>query len=176
MEQRQAGGGEHRLERHRLLAKDAQAAVAHPRRGDEEPQRRLRPQRVEIDLFREDRAQRVHVEGVELIGREEPRRHCGRGVRACSRRDLADARPEVLEARSRLLAPALTPALGEAGRHHDGVDRAGARAAHHVEGEVLLLEQAVEHAPGKGAEGAAALQSERQPSAFARPLGAAGLW
>jgi len=130
---------------------------------------------VEIDLFREDRAQRVHVEGVALIGREQPRRHRGGGVRACPRRDLADARPEVLEARSRLLAPALAPALGEAGRHHDGVDRAGARAAHHVEGEVLL-EQAVEHAPGEGAEGAAALESERQPSALGLPLGAAGRW
>ena len=127
---------------------------------------------VEIDLFREDRAQRVHVEGIELVGREQPRRHRGGGVRACPRRNLADARPEVRKARSRLL----TPALGEAGRHHDGVDRAGGGTAHQVEGEVLLLEQAVEHAPGKGAEGAAALESERQPAGLSLPLGAAGLW
>src|SRR5207249_4443735 len=64
--------------------------------------------------------------------------------------------PERLERAPRPFAAALHVALDEGG----GVHRPGAGAAHPLDGDALVLEEAVEHAPGEGAVRAAALQRE----------------
>jgi len=74
------------------------------------------------------------------------------------RRRAAHAPPELLKPRSRLVLPAVDHACG----HQHRVDRAGAGAADRVKGDVGLLQQPVEDAPGESAERAAALQGERQ--------------
>ncbi len=101
------------------------------------------------------------VEGIRLVGREPAGRDVGEdghGGPELRRRGLADALPEAVE-----VAPRLRPATGDqAGRHHDGVDRPGIRAADGVDDEVVLLQQPVEDAPGEGAERAAALECQRE--------------
>ncbi len=101
------------------------------------------------------------VEGIRLVGREPAGRDVGEdghGGPELGRRGLADALPEAVE-----VAPRLRPATGDqAGRHHDGVDRPGIRAADGVDDEIVLLQQPVEDAPGEGAERAAALECQRE--------------
>src|SRR5208283_5441724 len=58
-------------------------------------------------------------------------------------------------------AGALWPTTLHTGGQQNGVDRAGARAADRVKLHVIL-DQAVEHAPGEGAERAATLKGERE--------------
>ncbi len=60
-----------------------------------------------------------------------------------------------------------TAVLGEAGGERHGIDGAGAGGADPGDVERLVLEQAVEHAPGEGAVRAAAL--ERQIEALPPP-------
>src|SRR5437588_12211729 len=63
-------------------------------------------------------------------------------------------------------------ALGEAAREQNGIDRSRACAADCIEVKLALLDEPVEHAPGEGAEGAAALQ--RQGKLPWRPSRAGG--
>src|SRR3954451_24284652 len=64
----------------------------------------------------------------------------------------------MVEAAPRL---SLTPGQ-ETGCDDDGVHRTGARAAEGIKREVLLFEQAVQNAPGKGSKRAAPLESQRE--------------
>ncbi len=73
--------------------------------------------------------------------------------------------------RSSALARALAAAVGQAIGQHGGVHRAGAGRADALDGDALVLEQAVEHAPGEGAVRAAALQ--RQVDGLDRRAGVA---
>ena len=63
-------------------------------------------------------------------------------------RAVADMGPEFFEVFSRAFAAAFGEAAGQQG----GVDRAGAGARKGVEGDALFFEQALERAPGEGAE------------------------
>src|SRR3954452_23169789 len=63
--------------------------------------------------------------------------------------------------RSRL-ARLLGAALGQTRRQEDRVHGPGAGPAHGIEGDGVLLEQPVEHAPGECAQGAPALQRQRE--------------
>jgi hypothetical protein len=69
---------------------------------------------------------------------------------------MADAPPEAFERLLRPVAAAFRQTIGE----HDGVHGAGAGGADAFEGDALVFQQTVEHAPGEGAVGAAALESE----------------
>ena len=169
VELRQAGRGEHHVERDLVVAEEPQPAILHRRGADQQADRRGPAQPREIDLLGQDLAQRVEAERIELVGRQQPRREFQRQRRGArhgaaephQRAGAADAPPEALEPRPRRCRPAFGQPVGE----QHGVDRAGADAAHHVERHRILLQELVEHAPGESAEGAAALQRQRQ-----RPL------
>ena len=60
---------------------------------------------------------------------------------------LGDLAPERFE----FLARALVAGLGMTVGHHGGVHGAGRGARDGLDGELALLEQAVQHAPGEGA-------------------------
>src|SRR4051794_28028091 len=63
-------------------------------------------------------------------------------------------------------APRLSlPPGQETGCDNDGVYRTGACAAEGIKREVLLFEQAVEHAPGKCSKRAASLEGQRKAAA-----------
>ena len=148
-QQGQARRRQHHLAGEFRLPEDLQPSIGHGGGGNQQPQGRVGPQGLEIDLCREEPLQGVQVEGVELVGRHQPRGHVGekgRGRTTVRRGHLARPLPEMVQAtpRFRLAASQKT------GCDDDGVHRAGARAAHGVEGEVLLFEQAVENAPGEG--------------------------
>ena len=152
-----------------MLAEEARPPVADPRHRDQQPHRRRGAQPGEVDLLGQDVAQRVNAERVELIGRDDVRRqgqggagggHRGLAAHGGERHLLADALPEPAEtpagASSRpptarpsakttaFTAPALVPLTAS-------------------KESVFFFEQTVEHAPGEGAERAAALQGQRQP-------------
>ena len=126
-------------------------------------------QQLEIDVGFERPAQRIEVEWVELIRRQragEDAHGQGHGFRQ-EQPGLADMGPEIFEIFPRSLAPA----PGEAAGEQDGVDRPGAGAGKGVEMDAVLFKQAVERAPGEGAEGAAALQSQGEIARRPRPFG-----
>ena len=161
-----------------VAAKDLAATGLHVRRRDEQLEAVGCAQAFEIDrLFKMD-AQRIDVERIELIGAQQRRSRLRPGVdpsgsgpeAAPGRQRLVD--PSALEWRERalgrdqepelfeLLASALPSPLLEAGGEHDGVHRAGARAADRGNLDPRVLGQRVEHAPGVGAVRAAALQGQ----------------
>ena len=158
---------------------------AHVGGADVDLQRAARhADRVEVDRLLEHALQRIEVERIELVGRQQPGDHVehqeGRRMLERARagqlveqarlqraegRGMADPPPEIGE---RLLRAALA-AFGQAVGKHGGVHGAGAGRDHALEGQIVLVEQPVEHAPGEGAVRAAALQSEVD-----RPLAAHG--
>ena len=115
--------------------------------------------RVGIQVIRREQARhQIHGDedrrGVERPAAEHhierPRR------KGLKRRRLGDAAPEILQRR----AGAFGAALGIAVDQHRRIHRAGRRAGNAIDSQPGLLEQAIEHAPGKGAMRAAALQRE----------------
>src|SRR6185312_16616969 len=70
---------------------------------------------------------------------------------------VADLAPEPFEAGARFVWAALRQARGQQDRVHGSC----AGPAHGVEGDGVLFEQPVEHAPGERAESTPALQGER---------------
>ena len=131
--------------------------------------------RVEVDRLLEHVLQRVVVGGIELVGRDQPAHQVEhqerrrvvervvvqqpverRGLQRAHGRGMADPPPEAGERLLRALAPAFGQAVGQ----HHGVHGPGAGGRHALERDPLVLEQPVEHAPGEGAVGAAALQRE----------------
>ena len=161
MDQRQAGRSQDRVDGQFLVAEYAQRAVRNARRRDQQTRTIRCAQRVEIDFALQRATQRVEIERIELERRKRLRERLDAGrnhVQRQERRGDAHPSPEALE----LLPRALAAAFRHAGRHQRRIDRAGARAADRVEFQVRRLQQAVEHAPGEGAVGAAALQRQRQ--------------
>jgi hypothetical protein len=173
--ERQAGRREHRLDAHLVALEHANAPGEHVGRAGEELRPGVAAQALEIDDFQQHVAQRVLVERVELVGREEPRHrvepqpqrrmvHVARAGRAIEprglqrreRRRLADPGPE----RPQRLAGALVAADRQAVGEHRGVHRAGARTDDALDGDTVFLEQPVEHPPGESAMRAAALEGE----------------
>ncbi len=174
----QAGRGEDGIDGDRRLAEDPGAAGLDIGGADEELGGGAAVDGVEVEHLADDAAQRVDVERVGLVGRGQPREalepavarglverpvagHAVPGGRAqrIEGAGLADAGPEVAQEPARGL-----PAAGIQARHEGrGVHRPGAGAADTDDLEVLFLQQAVEHAPGEGAVGAAALQGEVDP-------------
>jgi hypothetical protein len=124
----------------------------------------------EIELFGNDVAQRVEVERIELLRRQVvgPPQHQFQGCRhlgarfAAGRegRGIGNRQPETLKG---LAAP--SAALHRRGQA-DGVHGAGAGAADAIEAEIAVLQQGIEHAPGKGAVRAAALQGQADGGSF----------
>src|SRR5215472_1627403 len=55
-------------------------------------------------------------------------------------------------------------ALEKTLRQHGNIDGADAGAADPLDGEAIVLEQAIEHAPGEGAVGAAPLERKIDPA------------
>jgi hypothetical protein len=120
--------------------------------------------------------QRVVVERIELIGRQETRHDLeqemrrrvlepmvvdqalgrGRLQRTEQGGDPRHAVPEILER----CACALAPADGEPVGHRHRVHRPGARRAHSLHLDARLFEQPVEHAPGERAMGTTALERQ----------------
>ena len=167
----QAGRGQYGCFAELGGAEQTDLAGAHGGGGDEELERARAADALEVELRAHHVAQRVEVEGVELVRREharEPEHHVHRrGEAAVSRgievvqqlqvegNAVADGRPETVERGACAIRAARGPALGE--RH--GIHRPGAGAADALDGNARL-EQAVEHAPGVGAMRATALQRE----------------
>src|ERR1700712_2308563 len=82
----------------------------------------------------------------------------GRRRTALRRSHLAHPLPETVET-----TPRLRLAAGQqTGCENDRVHCAGTRAADRIKGEMLLFEQAVENAPGEGAQRASTLERQRQ--------------
>ena len=135
---------------------------------------------------RDDRAERIEVERVEVIGR----RAFGRARRAQGWRgeELPGAEPDVEQEVASLplatpswltesqksssfwRAPSRPPSLKSAGKH-DGVHRAGAGSADAGNLDPLVLEQGVQRAPGERAVRSAALQCEVDAPGEVEPLG-----
>jgi hypothetical protein len=130
---------------------------------------------VEIDRLLENLAQRIDVEGIELIGRHQPRHHIerkiwhrifersvahqtieNRGLHGAERRGMADSPPEVGERLARSLAPAFDQPVTE----HGGIHATGAGRDHAFEIEPLIFEQAIEHTPGERTMGATTLKCQ----------------
>src|ERR1700712_1785765 len=139
-----------------LIAEDPQLPITNPGRPEQQAQRCSRPHSFDVDLLSKDGPQGIQVERVELVGRELGRDRRQQWVRqeyTASGASLADLAPEPLQA-----GPCFVyTAAGQPGGEQDSVHCAGAGSTHGVERRVLLQE-AVEHAPGKGAERTSALQ------------------
>ena len=159
-----------------VVGEDPDLAGAHVGGRQEQLDRRQRAQPLEVDRLLEHVLQRVVVGGIELIGRQQPahdvehqegRRVVERVVvqHPVDRRGLQRRawRAAWLMRRQKPVSAVLAPvaaALGQAVGQHHRVHRPGAGGGDALERDALVLEQAVEHAPGEGAVGAAALQGE----------------
>ena len=66
----------------------------------------------------------------------------------------------------RVVLRVLQGGRGKALGHGDGVHGAGTGAADAIEAEIAVLQQGIEHAPGKGAVRAAALQGQADGGSF----------
>ena len=186
--QRQARAGEHARGIDLLVGEHPDLAGPHIGGAQVKLDRTAAAQAVEIDHLLEQGPQRIVVPGIELIGREhagheveedvdggmlEPMVAGGpvvpRGLQTAPLCQARDPLPEVRERGRRARAPTDGETVGE----HDRVHSAGTGRADAVDLEPRLLHEPVEHAPGEGAMGAAALQREigelgfrhhRQPS------------
>jgi hypothetical protein len=116
-------------------------------------------------------AQRVPIAGIELIGRQDARPEFGghseqtaRHAPAMLRRqreswvkaEVRQAAPEIVEQ----LSGVIPAAAAQSGRQQRRVDGAGAGPHDRRHIERLLLEQAIERAPGEGAMRAASLKRD----------------
>ena len=170
---RQAEASKH-VRRDRSVAKDAAAAGADVRSGDEQLDRRARHP-VEIDRLGEDVAQRIGPARVQLVGREQARHeiHRDEGGRIIERPaahehiegcaleraepgSLGHLAPECLQGSAGIPGPALGETVGE----HHGVHGARRRSRDAVDAEPRLLQQPIEDAPGEGAVRASALERQ----------------
>ena len=166
----QAGRGEQRVDRQFMVVEDAQLARVGVGRRDEQLDRAVLAQTLEIDLRRDDVAQGVEVERVQLLGREilGPLQHqlergrdgrrlaAGIGGAVGEGRAFGNGGPEIRQR----FAGAVASAAHQPLRQADGVHRPGAGAADTLEAELAVFEQRVEYAPGEGAVRAAALQGK----------------
>ncbi len=167
MDRRQAGRRQHRVHGEFAAAEKARAARGDIGRGHQQLGARRRAQQREIDVGFEELAERIEAQRIEIVGREQ-RRHVLHGGRAREARehrieadeigqaDLGDRFPD----RAQLGPRALRSPLGKAGGERRGIHGARARPAQPADLEVVVLEQAVEHAPREGAVRAAALERE----------------
>ena len=165
---RQRGRGHDHLGRDFRAREDAQLSGVDIGGGDEQLGREVAADRVEIDEAVDQVLERVDVERVEVVGREHARHRAEPQAVACERKEPLDHAalqvrqvavdahrpPEVGEPRPRLVRPAAGETVGE----HDSVDCARRGAGNAFDLDAAVLEQLVEHAPGEGAVGAAALQ------------------
>src|SRR4051794_2505554 len=174
-QERQAGGSQQGIDRDLVAREDLQLALLHIGRGDVETDILVLAQDVEIDDPEQRFPQGIVASGIELIGRHHPdqqvepdidRRHfqvgiAGQTIQPC-RLEWAEAcltghsHPEPVEQFPRFLTAADRHAIGQDGT----VDGTGAGAADAFIAQPVVLQQAVEHAPGKGAMGACPLESQ----------------
>ena len=137
--------------------------------------RPLFPDRLEIHETLDQLLERIDVERVHVAGRGSApwtasrsssvrRRTNSRATSAsitwrCALGKIAvDARgaPEIRQPLARFLRPAADQAV----RQHHRIDRAGRSARQAVDADPAVFQQLIDHAPGEGAMGAAALQGE----------------
>ena len=171
---REACRSEQDVRRYGVVAKHMAAPGMDIGGRDEQLDRRARKP-LEVDAMRENGAQRVGVHRVQLIGREHARHQIhgdeSRGIierptskQHIERRALEGAQlgglrhfpPERLQAG----AGAIGAVRGITIDHDGAVHGSGRGARDTIEAKPVLLQQAVEHAPGEGAMRAAALQRE----------------
>ena len=135
-----------------------------------------RPYRVEIDEALDQVLERIDVERIDIVGRQDiatshrtrrrsamPSSGRNENRRSSALRCSSGRSPPRLAARqksaSRLRASSGPPRASPSASMH-GIDRAGRRAGNALDLEPPVLEQMIEHAPGEGAVGAAALQRQ----------------
>jgi hypothetical protein len=170
-QERQRGRGHDHLGRDLRAGEDAQLAGVDVGGGDEQFEGAVAADRLEIDEALDHLLERIDVEWVEIVGREQPR-HCAEPQRLA--RDEweqplghaalqvgqmavdADRPPEIREPLARLVSAAAGEAVGQ----HDRVHRTRRRSRNAFDLGAAVLEQLIEDAPGKGTVRAAALQSE----------------
>src|SRR5579883_760363 len=178
---RNTGRSQERLDGEVAAVEDARLAAIDIGGGDEELQRLAVAQHGDVDRLFEQCPEIGMIEGIGLIGREEQRQlfHPERDRAAVEipgalelldpgaangivPADLGHAAPETIERGARPGGPALVEALRQDGAVH----RPGARPADPFDLDPLVLEQAVEHAPGESAMRAAALERQVDPAAL----------
>ena len=163
----QARRSQHRLDRELAAPEQARAAGCHVGGGDQQLGAGARAQQREIDVRLEQLAERIEAQRIEVVGREQAR-HLRQRLRAADAGKPGIVAQEIGDAGLRhrlphgpeLGAGARPAALGEARRQGDGIDGAGAGGADPADVEGLVLEQAIEHAPGEGAVRAAPLERQ----------------
>ena len=158
-----------------LARKYFHLAGAHIGRRQEQLDHLLLAHAVEIDFGIDQVAQRIDVEGIELIGRQDAaervdehvvRRLIEAEIRVhliedgrrdeARRGDLRHLLPEIPQSFACAFAAVERKPVGE----HDRIDAAGAGRRDAVEADPVVFENPIEHAPGEGAVAAAALQRQ----------------
>src|SRR5262249_52710341 len=151
---------------------------------DEEFETAIAADRLEVDEALDQLLERIDVERIEIVGRQHGRHRAEPQAVARNKREQplhhaalqvsevdvdADRAPEIGEALARLVRPAAGKPVGE----HHRVDRSRRRAGDAFDRDAAVVEQLIEHPPGEGAVGAAALQRQidRLGAALARARG-----
>ena len=167
----QAGRGQHALDRHLAAAEETGKAVGDVGRGDQQLGTGAGAQLREVDVRLEQFAEGIEIQRIEVVGREQTR-HLGDRIGFADAREPGIVAQEIghaglchrLPHGPELGARTGAAAFDEPRRNRHGVYRPGAGAADPADVDRLLLEQAIEHAPGEGAVRPAALQREVETS------------
>ena len=177
-EQRKTGRRHDHFRSDFLAREDARLAGVHIGRRYEQLEATLAADFLEVDETADDVLERIDVERVEIVGRPEPRqraepqalaRHEGEQpldhatLQVRQMAVAAHRAPELGKAGARLLRSTAHQSVGE----HCGVERARRGAGNALDLEPAVGEQLIEHAPGKRAVCAAALQREIDPLGLA---------
>src|SRR6516164_7357704 len=156
IEERQTGRCKNTISGNLLVGEDFNLSRAHVSRRQEQLDCRTLSQQFEIDDLPDEPAQRVVVERIKLIRRQESRDDLEQLQRTKRSADPRDAEPEFFER----LARALSPASGQPMGHHRCVHCTSARRAHSLHLDARLFKEPVENTPSERAMGAAALESQ----------------
>ncbi len=166
MNQRRTGRRQRDVGGDGVIAENLLLTVADPRGRDQQLRAVRVAQRRKVDVAQQRLPQRIEIERIEMSGAQRrPERD-----RASRRREAADQHQRA--ERSLVHQPdpepvqpgagAFAAAFGEAGGEQQRVDRTGAGAADAVDLDGWMFQQPLQHAPGKGGKGAAALERQRQ--------------
>ena len=163
------------LHRHLAAPEEARTAGRHVGRGDQQLGTGAGAQQREIDVRLEQFAKGIEIQRIEVVGREQAR-HLGHARATADAREPGIVAQEIghaglchrLPHRPELGAGGGAAAFGEPRRNRHGVYCAGAGAADPADVERVVLQQAIEHAPGEGAMRPAALERQVEASLSAR--------
>ncbi|MEZ5862829.1 MAG: hypothetical protein R3D25_01640 [Geminicoccaceae bacterium] len=160
VERRQAGRGEDRFERQPGIVEEAEPAGPEVGRGDQERRPPGPTQGIEVDQSLQQVAQRIEVEGVELVGGKQARGGVDDRVRKTGRLQPQGLAPDRAPELGQGGAGPVRPAGDPAGSENHGIDGSGRAAADGAHLQPVDTGQPVEHAPGEGTMRATTLQRQ----------------